>query len=284
MARPLRIELAGGLYHVTSRGDRRESIYFNDGDRERWLSLLGHVCERFNWVCQAYCLMDNHYHILVETIEGNLSKGMRQLNGVYTQYVNREYNRVGHVFQGRYKGMLVEKENYLLELSRYIVLNPVRAGMVKEAAEWDWSSYPSMIGEQERPRWLQTDWVLSQFSVKRKIAIRKYIDFIRAGVGLPSLWDNLKQQIYLGDDRFVEKMQKEIKQSGDIKEIPRAQRRPKATSLGDYLAYEDSRQGMVVAYKTGDYTMKEIADVFGIHYSTVSRTVKQSDQIWDCKT
>ena len=101
MARPLRIELAGGLYHVTSRGDRRENIYDSDKDRIEWLSILGKVCDRFNWRCHAYCLMDNHYHFVVETVEGNLSKGMRQLNGVYTQYFNREYNRVGHVFQGR---------------------------------------------------------------------------------------------------------------------------------------------------------------------------------------
>ena len=127
MSRPLRIELAGGLYHVTSRGDRRENIYDNDEDRKEWLIVLEKVCERFNWRCHAYCLMDNHYHFVVETAEGNLSKGMRQLNVVYTQYFNRQYNRVGHVFQGRYKAILVEKETYLLELSRYVVLNPVMA-------------------------------------------------------------------------------------------------------------------------------------------------------------
>ncbi|MCB1985736.1 MAG: transposase, partial [Nitrosomonas sp.] len=115
MSRPLRIELAGGVYHVTSRGDRREEIYLDDADWINWLTLFGHVCKRFNWVCHAYCLMDNHYHIVVETVEGNLSKGMRQLNGVYTQTFNRTHNRVGHVFQGRYKAILVEKDSYLLE-------------------------------------------------------------------------------------------------------------------------------------------------------------------------
>ena len=126
MARPLRIELSGGLYHVTSRGDRRENIYFSEDDRRAWLEVFGQVCERFNWVCHAYCQMTNHYHIVVETPEGNLSQGMRQLNGVYTQLVNRAHGRVGHVFQGRFKGILVEKDAYLLELSRYVVLNPVR--------------------------------------------------------------------------------------------------------------------------------------------------------------
>lgn len=113
MARPLRLEFAGGLYHVTSRGDRREDIFGGDEDRLTWRGIFADVCERFNWVCHAYCLMSNHYHIVVETVEGNLAQGMRQLNGVYTQYVNRTHARVGHVFQGRYKAILVEKDSYL---------------------------------------------------------------------------------------------------------------------------------------------------------------------------
>lgn len=150
-ARPLRIELAGGLYHVTSRGDRREDIYFNDADRRAWLETFGQVCDRFNWVCHAWCQMTNHYHIVVETIEGNLALGMRQLNGVYTQWINCSHHRVGHVFQGRYKGILVEKDNYLLELARYVVLNPVRAGMVRKAEAWPWSSYHAMVGTDDTP-------------------------------------------------------------------------------------------------------------------------------------
>ena len=115
MARPLRIELAGGLYHVTSRGDRREAIYRDDADRTAWLDLFGEVCERFNWRCHAYCQMTNHYHAVVETPEANLSKGMRQLNCVYTQRFNRRYGMVGHLFQGRFKGILVERDAYLLQ-------------------------------------------------------------------------------------------------------------------------------------------------------------------------
>ena len=163
MARPLRIEVAGGLYHITSRGNGREDIYLDDNDRALWLQVFGDVCERFNWICHAYCLMGNHYHIVVEIVEGNLSRGMRQLNGVYTQRFNRTHERVGHVFQGRYKSILVEKERYLLELSRYVVLNPVRAKIVHDPGEWPWSSYRAMLGEDACPRWLQRDWLLSQF-------------------------------------------------------------------------------------------------------------------------
>src|SRR5262249_61874578 len=179
MARPLRIEFGGALYHVTSRGDRREDIYFNDSDREAWLEMLGQVSSRFNWVCHAYCQMTNHYHMVVETPEGNLAQGMRQLNGAYTQYVNRRHNRVGHVFQGRYKAILVERDSQLLELARYVVLNPVRARMVSDAERWKWSSYGAMTGIAPRPPWLETDWLLGQFSVQRKRAIPKFIDFVR---------------------------------------------------------------------------------------------------------
>ncbi len=141
MARPLRLEYAGAPYHVTSRGDRREDIYFDDDDRIAWLKILDGVCGRFNWVVHAYCQMSNHYHLLVESVDGNLSRGMRQLNGQYTQGFNRRHGEVGHLFQGRYKAILVQKETYLLELTRYVVLNPIRAGMVSRLAHWPWSTY-----------------------------------------------------------------------------------------------------------------------------------------------
>lgn len=278
MSRPLRLELAGGLYHITSRGDRREDIYLTDSDRQRWLELLGQVCKRFNWRCHAYCLMSNHYHLIIETVEGNLSKGMRQLNGVYTQYFNHTHQRVGHVYQGRYKGILVEKDSYLLELSRYVVLNPVRARMVKDVGDWPWSSYKAMIMESNVPVWLEVEWLLSQFSVQRKRAISKYKDFVREGVGLPSLWSELSQQIYLGDEKFVKRLQKKLDHTEDLSEIPRAQRRPLAKPLQYYESrYKDKKRGIVEAYSTGDYTMKAIADYFKVHYSTVSRAIKKAD-------
>ena len=141
MARPIRIEFEGALYHVTSRGDRCEAIYEDDADRERFLEVLGQVVEDFNWVVHAYCLMSNHYHLVIETPDANLAKGMRQLNGVYTQYSNRRHQRSGHLFQGRYKAILVDADSYLLELARYVVLNPVRARMVRKPGAWPWSSY-----------------------------------------------------------------------------------------------------------------------------------------------
>jgi len=148
MTRPVRIEFEGALYHVTSRGDRREDIYEDDSDRLQFLEVLGEVVETFNWVCHAYYQMGNHYHLAVETPDGNLSKGMRQLNGVYTQTSNRRHVRVGHLFQGRYKAILMDGDAYLLELTRYVVLNPVRARMVAGPGDWRRSSYLDMIGEK----------------------------------------------------------------------------------------------------------------------------------------
>jgi len=279
MARPLRLELAGGLYHVTSRGDRREAIFLNDADRLVWLEVFAQTCKRFNWICHAWCLMDNHYHIVVETIEGNLAQGMRHLNGVYTQTFNRTHKRVGHVFQGRYKAIIVEKDGYLLELARYVVLNPLRAGMVKDIADWHWSSYAAMLGTQATPEWLQTDWILGQFSSQRRRAINLYIDFVRAGVGLPSVWEQLSGQVFLGSDRFLKRMQA-MSDKATIGEIPRAQRRPVAKPLDYYQTkHRDAKAAMIAAYATGDYTLQAIADHFGVHYATVSRAVKKGEEI-----
>ncbi|MCP4252152.1 MAG: transposase, partial [Candidatus Scalindua sp.] len=146
MSRPLRIEYDGALYHLTSRGNARKPIFAGDEDRKIFLDTLDKVNDKYNFLCHAYCLMDNHYHLLIETPDGNLSNGMRQLNGVYTQRYNRRNRKVGHVFQGRYKAILIQKETHFLEVCRYIVLNPVRARAVSTPKEWKWTSYKATAG------------------------------------------------------------------------------------------------------------------------------------------
>jgi len=275
MARPLRIEFAGALYHVTSRGDGRDDIYLDDQDRRKFIEILSEVCERFNWVVHAYCLMSNHYHLLVETPESNLSQGMRQLNGVFTQSFNRHHVRVGHVFQGRYKAILVEKESYLLELSRYIVLNPVRAQMVRTAKDWRWSSYRATAGFTQPESCLKIDWILSVFSVRKKIAVKRYREFVADGKNQPAPWEELRNQIYLGSKEFVEKMQVNIKSDADLSEIPSSQKRQVAQPLEYYEKKGRSRDDSItLAYESGGYSMKEIGEYFDIHYSRVSRIVK----------
>ena len=163
---------------------------------------MSHVCERFNWVVHSYYQVTNHYHLLVETIDGNLSRGMRQLNGIYTQMFSRRYHESGHLFQGRYKAILVQKETYLLELTRYVVLNPVRARMVTKPEYWEWSSFNAMMGAETERQWLDVDWTLSQFGKNRGEAIAAYQQFVMEGKGLPDPKEQTKYQMFLGSDEF----------------------------------------------------------------------------------
>ena len=275
MSRPLRIEFAGALYHITSRGDGREVIFLGDEDRGLFLDVLAEVVGVFNWAVHAYCLMDNHYHLLVETPDGNLSKGMRQLNGVYTQRFNRQHERVGHVFQVRYKAQLVEKQAYLLELARYIVLNPVRAKLVRHPNEWPWSSYRATVGLCAAPNWLTANWILGNFSTQRNEATRHYADFVAGGIQGQSPWGNLKNQIFLGSDSFVESLQGTVSGDTPLPEIPSAQQRRLPKPLADITDGVSREEGIALAYASGAYGMKEIGDHYGLHYSRISRILKE---------
>jgi REP element-mobilizing transposase RayT len=276
MARPLRIEYPGALYHVTSRGDRQEAIFDDDQDRTAFLNVLAEVTSRFRWRCHAYCLMENHYHLMIETPEGNLIKGMRQLNGVFTQWSNRRHKRSGHLFQGRYKAILVDRDSYFLELARYIVLNPVRAAMVKHPGQWAWSSYGATTGAAVAPAWLTTDDLLAEFGKRRSAARRKYQEFIADGIGKESIWKDLKGQIYLGDDDFVEQMQGKLDNRGEDVNIPSIQqRRPAPTLSAVRRQYKNRDAAIRAAYQTGAYSYQQIGREFGVHFSTVGRIVRQ---------
>ena len=280
MARPLRLEFPGAIYHVTARGNAQGAIFLDDEGRTLFLTCLAEVVTRFHWQCHAYCLMDNHYHLLVETPEGNLSRGMRQLNGVYTQRFNRHQRRVGHVFQGRFKAILVERDSYLLELCRYVVLNPIRARMVKRIERYAWSSYPATMGLAERPQWLNTDWLLSQFGRQRAAAQRHYAEFVAQGGGLPSPWSALKGQVMLGSQAFIEQMRPLLEQKADLKEIPRAQRllhRPSLKAVFTKAIQRDKAsrdEAIRKAHHAHGYSMADIARHAGVHYSTVSKVIK----------
>ena len=276
MARPLRLEFAGALYHVTSRGDRQDDIYETNVDREAFLELLGEVCDTYNWVCHAYCLMSNHCHLLIETPDANLSKGMRQLNGVYTQTFNRRHKRVGHVFQGRYKAIHVEKETYLLELARYIVLNPVRAEMVRAAKDWAWSSYRATTGQVAAPKWLNTQWVLAAFGRTKRTAIQRYKQFVSEGKKQSSPWVALRNQVYLGSDPFVKEMNALIDGDKDLSEIPSSQRRGIQKTLEEFERGGSRNEAIIAAYASGGYTLKQIGGYFGLHYATVSRLIRNA--------
>jgi REP element-mobilizing transposase RayT len=273
MARPLRVEYPGALYHVTARGNARARIYSDEADYQAFLRLLGSVCEHHAWRIPAYCLMGNHYHLVVETIEPTLSRGMRQLNGVYTQDFNRRHRKGGHLFQGRYSAIVVDKDTYLLELARYVVLNPVRAAMVKAPGQWPWSSYRATIGKTAAPAWLAVDGVLAQLAPRKADARARYIRFVAEGKGQPTIWQQLRGQIFLGDEVFVKKLHQRYRLGNQPSEIPRAQRRAPAKALAHYGRAADPKDGMRRAYASGHYTLAQIAQHFGVHYSTVSRAV-----------
>lgn len=283
MARPLRIEFPGAIYHVTSRGNARRKVFLDDADREGFLATLAWVVERFKWICHAYCLMDNHFHLIIETPEGNLSRGMRQLNGVYTQAFNRRHRKVGHLFQGRFKSILVERDSYLLELARYVVLNPVRAKMVKTPEAYGWSSYRPTLGLDPVPSGLSIDWLLGQFAKTKTVARPRYQAFVHAGMGQPSPWGNLKGQVLLGGEAFVEKIRPQLKAAEAVVEVPRRQRKLHRPALKKLLAGVDSKdarnRAMARAYLEHGYTLTEIGQQAGLHYATVSRIIKALERM-----
>ncbi len=236
MSRPLRLDHAGAIWHVTSRGNERREIFRDDEDRERFLTILGRVVQTFRWRVHAYVLMGNHYHLLIETPEPTLSRGMRHLNGVYTQRFNRRHGRVGHLLQGRFKAILVEKEAHLLELARYVVLNPVRAGMTTTAGQWRWSNYRATAGVGPAPGWLERDWTLAQFAPPRE-ARRRYRAFVAQGKGSRyAPWEELVSQIYLGGEGFRKRAQKLVSARPQGRQIPRLQRLPARPRLADIIA------------------------------------------------
>jgi REP element-mobilizing transposase RayT len=269
----------GGVYHVLSRGNARQEIYLDDGDRRRFLATLRSVTERFNVRCHAYCLMGNHYHLLLETPAANLSRAIRQLNGVYAQSFNRRHDRTGHLFQGRFESRLVEKEAYLLAVSRYVVLNPVRADLVSHPSEWMWSSYRAQIGWDQSPPFLTTDWILSHLgTTDRRKAQEAYRRFVQDGLEDPELVLDAKP--ILGSGAFVDVFRETLAGAATQKETPRAQRFLARPTLREIFSGCSGRRDRNVrireAYVSHGYTMKEIADHLRLHLMTVSRAVSAS--------
>lgn len=284
MARPIRLEFPGAIYHVTTRGNGGDDIFLDDQDRLQFLTALGEVVSRAGWIVHAYVLMDNHYHLLIETPKDNLSLGMRQLNGVYTQRFNIIHGSGGRVFQGRFKAILVERDGFLLELCRYVVLNPLRLKAVKNINRYRWSSYRATAGEIQAPAWLNTDWVLSHFGRSSSVAQRKYAEFIEAGIKLPSPLSKVKAQILLGSAAFVKKMKQRLLTSVGIKKSVRDKKqlkRPKLSSLFSVKVRKEKslrNEAIRRAYQEYAYTMAEIADAAQIHFSTVSKVIKMGEQ------
>ncbi len=288
MARPLRLEFPGAVYHLTARGNARQDIFLDDQDRAGFLALLGREIIQQRWRCYAYCLMGNHYHLVIETPEPNLSTGMRRLNGVYTQAFNRVHDRVGHLFQGRYKSILVEREPYLLELCRYVVLNPVRAGLTARVADWRWSSYRATGLGAKPPAWLDAPSVLAWFGGDGRAARAAYRRFVRDGLDAPSPWEDLEGQIWLGGETFRESLRHKLR-AHSTRGVAEAARRPARPDEAEILAavttaFEIGKDRLLArdngpAYRAAAYLLRRAANLplghvsalFSVSPSRISR-------------
>jgi putative transposase len=270
MARPIRIEYEGGFYHVTSRGNARQDIFANAEDYRIFLAILAKVVERYRWIVHAYCLMVNHYHLMVETPQANLSQGMRQLNGVYTQKHNRRHNRVGHLFQGRYKALVIERDSYLLELCRYIALNPVRAGLVSSPEDWPWSSYSATAGIKPQESSLDTDWLLGYFSLSKPQARKRYSSFVKEGFFVENPLKDARGGLILGRRNFIERVH-ELIEAQDTDEAARREKYAARPSLAEIFKNTERNEGIHDAVYRWGYTLKDVGNHVGLHYSRVSK-------------
>ena len=294
MGRPLRIQYPGALYHITSRGNERSKIFIDDSDRIEFLEILEDYHERYGILIHSYVLMDNHYHLVMETPRGNLLKVMHGINGGYTGFFNRKYGRSGHLFQGRYKGIIVEKESYLLQLSRYVHLNPVRARIVTKPEKYVWSSYGGYINKSKLVKWVEYTWVLSGFGRNNKEAMKKYKEFVDEGLkgGLENPFKNVYGQVVLGGEKLKEKVKTLLKGQHLSDEIVERKRfgvsfdvedvvREVAREFGESeeaikrKGSRDNRARKVAIYIVKRYSglsNEKIAKIFGgIHYSAVSK-------------
>ena len=293
MVRPLRIEYPGAVYHVTSRGGRREPIAKDNIDRNAFLSIAGQALDRFDAHVWPYCLMGKHYHLVIRTREANLSRLMRHINGVYTQTFNRRHQLTGHLFQGRFKAILLDSDSYLLEVCRYVDLNPVRAHMVDQPDAYRWSSYRALAGLADQPDWLDVHSVHEQVAPGKNTpyVAAKYAQFVSEGKGI-RLWDeHLRQQIYLGDDDFIARMQKHAGLDAKSANRPGLRRKANVSKIQSSAPALESNirrysgikhkckaertQSIANAFYQGRHSQTAIALAFDVSSSTVSRVIKE---------
>ncbi len=297
MARQLRIEYEGAFYHVTSRGNQKERIFWDNKDREELKKIIKRTKERYKYLLHAYVFMDNHYHLLIETPYTNIKQVMQNINTSYTVYINRRHKRAGHLFQGRYKAYIVDKESYLLELGRYIHLNPVRAGIVERPEDYKWSSYRDYIYGGKGVTITDTEDTLYSFSKKRAIAAKKYYEFVNAGIKVESPFKDAVGNI-LGGERFRERIKRHLKgiqdkvEISDIKKIePKHKLEDVVRGAADYYGIEEGKllkrkRATDKQRKVAIYLSKvlsgskniEVGRVFGVTAQAVTNAVRDIEK------
>jgi putative transposase len=280
MTRQIRIEFPGAVYHVTSRGNRKQDIFHGRRDFLSFMSILGRTADRYRWLVYAYCLMSNHYHILIETLEPSLCNGMRYLNTMYVCVFNKRHKRVGHTLQGRFHATLVDKESYLLEVTRYIVLNPVRAGLVKQPGQWEWSSYNATMGRIRKPRFLDSQWILSQLGQDPARSREAYREFVLGGLKDEPPWAGSHGGMILGSESFIESVRPFFETKERMKGIPRRQRFATRPPLVQLLQSEQGHKlgsrAIRMAREHYGYTLREIASFLGVHPTKLTRALRGS--------
>ena len=246
MSRPPRIQFSGAIYHVTSRGNRRAAIFLDDRDYHIWLNLLAEVVEKFSIKVLSFCLMPNHFHLLIETPIPNLSEAMHMLNARYCQHFNNRHGTSGHVIQGRFHAVLIQSNRQILAVARYIVLNPIRAQLVQAPCDWRWSNHRHVLAPETAPTWLETKWLLDQFGSEDPTT--RYASFVLAGIGKPNPLQFHRQ-------------------------IPN-KKREQALTLQEYATkYPDQTEAMARAFQSMAHTRQQISEFFGVSTRTISRAI-----------
>lgn len=276
MTREMRIEFAGALYHAYSRGNDRLAIFRSDADCVRFLSILEKACTRHRWKIFAYCLMPTHYHLVLETLEPTLSTGMRDLNGIFATWFNRRHDRVGHVFQGRFHAKVVQRELYLLQLLRYVAMNPVRAGLTADPCSFPWSSHACIADSAPKPSCLDTKWLAQIFGTNGHEAVASYAAFVLEGAGDEPDFED-ESSVALGDYAFLAWVEEQVAPKSGESEFPREQRFPHRPELPQIFAAADSRKKrdalIVSACHDYGYKQKDICTHLGLSKSAVSLVI-----------
>ncbi len=275
MARPVRIEYSGAYYYISSKGIEGNPIFKDIKDRQEFLTILQEVIGRMQWDVFAYNLMPDSFQLFIKTPKPNLSKGMRQLNGIYTQRYNVKYETQGNIFHGRFKAVLVEEQSFS-ELVQHVVHVPVLKRKARKLDKWKWSSYQAIAGFVEGSQWLNISEVLSHYGKQKKRAQTAFAKAVAAMDKDDDITAAIQGQILLGSDSFVAKWKKQLA-SGKVMDKARQRKAKKVKPLSDFgKRFKNVKTAMVKAYETGNYTLDQIGNHFGVHYSTVSRTVKKS--------
>ena len=279
MARPLRLLISDGIYHVTARGIARSAIYVDDRDRRSFIHILERTISRFDWRCLSYCLMPNHFHLLLRTPEANLSRGIRQLKSEHAQAFNRRHERIGPLFAGRYGAKLIQKGPHLLEVFRYIALNPVTSGLCDSPSSWVWSAHAALAGERASPAWLAHEeargWFKGPLSPEGIGAYREFVEF-------PGMPEAQREGVVIGDPEFRRRVLPDVRPGPEFPERDWGDGRP---ALDQLLGDGGSGSSIAIAYRKHGYTMASIAKAIGCHVCTVSRRLRAyEEQMLECKT